>query len=109
MTSTSSSSGCWRWKTRYGPRCRRPSPNAATAGIRVVMMTGDHPATALSVAHQVGLGGDGALISGAELAGLDDDQLQARLADTQVFCRVQPEQKRRNWFALSARAATWWP
>ena len=43
------------------------------AGIRVVMMTGDHPATALSVARQVGLGGDGAVISGAELAALSDE------------------------------------
>jgi P-type Ca2+ transporter type 2C len=72
------------------------------AGIRVVMMTGDHPATALSVARQVGLGDNGALISGAELATLNDQQLQARLANTQVFCRVQPEQKLRLVRAFKA-------
>jgi Ca2+-transporting ATPase len=55
------------------------------------------------VARQVGLGGDGALITGAELAGLNDEQLQARLADTQVFCRVQPEQKLRLVRAFRAR------
>ncbi len=73
------------------------------AGIRVVMMTGDHPATALSVARQVGLGGDGAVISGAELAALSDEELPSRLADTQVFCRVQPEQKLRLVRAFRAR------
>ena len=73
------------------------------AGIRVVMMTGDHPATALSVARQAGLGGAGAVVSGAELAALTDDPLQARLADTQVFCRVQPEQTLRLVRAFRAR------
>ena len=47
------------------------------AGIRVVMMTGDHPATALSVARQVGLPTDGAVITGAELAALSDEALAA--------------------------------
>jgi Ca2+-transporting ATPase len=65
------------------------------AGIRVVMITGDHPATAISVARQVGLPVDGTVITGAELATLSDEALQARLADTHVFCRVQPEQKLR--------------
>jgi len=65
------------------------------AGIRVVMMTGDHPATAISVARQAGLGVEAPVITGAELAGLSDDALRARLADTHIFCRVQPEQKLR--------------
>ena len=65
------------------------------AGIRVVMITGDHPATALSIARQAGLPVDGAAMTGAELAGLDDATLRARLPNTQVFCRVQPEQKLR--------------
>jgi Ca2+-transporting ATPase len=65
------------------------------AGIRVVMMTGDHPATALSVARQAGLSVDAPIITGAELAALSDDALRARLANTHIFCRVQPEQKLR--------------
>ena len=73
------------------------------AGIRVVMMTGDHPVTAISVARQVGLPGDGAVITGAELAALSDDELRARLADTHIFCRVQPEQKLRLVQAFRAR------
>ena len=65
------------------------------AGIRVVMMTGDHQATALSVARQVGLEVAGGVLSGDELASLDDEALRARLAVTHVFCRVRPEHKLR--------------
>ena len=73
------------------------------AGIRVVMITGDHPATAISVAQQVGLPIDGRVITGTELSTLSDDALQARLGDTHVFCRVQPEQKLRLVQAFRAR------
>jgi Ca2+-transporting ATPase len=65
------------------------------AGIRVVMMTGDHRATALSVARQAGLDVAGGVLSGDELAALDDAALHARLAVTQVLCRVRPEHKLR--------------
>ncbi len=65
------------------------------AGIRVVMITGDHPATAVSVARQAGLAADGKVMTGVELAALSDDELRMRLADTAIFCRVQPEQKLR--------------
>ncbi|CAN5235002.1 HAD-IC family P-type ATPase [soil metagenome] len=73
------------------------------AGIRVVMMTGDHPATALSVARQAGLGTDAPVITGTELAALSDAELGARLAATQIYCRVQPEQKLRLVRAFRAR------
>jgi len=73
------------------------------AGIRVVMMTGDHPATAVSVARQAGLGTDAPVITGAELANLSDEALAERLGDTQIFCRVQPDQKLRLVRAFKAR------
>ncbi|HET7865580.1 MAG TPA: cation-translocating P-type ATPase, partial [Burkholderiaceae bacterium] len=73
------------------------------AGIRVVMITGDHPATALSIARQAGLPADGRVMTGAEVSALDDAGLAQRLADTQVFCRVQPEQKLRLVQAFRAR------
>ena len=63
-------------------------------GIRVVMITGDHPATALAIASQAGISGDEAM-TGAELAELDDEQFRERLAGTNVFARIMPEQKLR--------------
>ncbi|WP_395686685.1 cation-translocating P-type ATPase [Caenimonas koreensis] len=74
-----------------------------TAGIRVVMMTGDHPATAISIARQAGLSTDAPAITGSELADMSDAQLDARLADTHIFCRVQPDQKLRLVRAFQAR------
>ncbi|WP_156403642.1 MULTISPECIES: cation-translocating P-type ATPase [unclassified Massilia] len=65
------------------------------AGIRVVMITGDHPATALSIARQAGLPANGNFMTGAELASLGDDELGMRLAATDIFCRVMPEHKLR--------------
>jgi Ca2+-transporting ATPase len=76
--------------------CRR-------AGIRVVMVTGDHPATAIAIARQAGFASEGAAMTGAELAALSDAELTARLADTSIFCRVQPAQKLRLVQAFRAR------
>ena len=73
------------------------------AGIRVVMITGDHPQTAMSIARQAGLVVDGRFLSGPEIDGLDDAALASRLADTDVFCRVQPQQKLRLVQAFRAR------
>lgn len=73
------------------------------AGIRVVMITGDHPATAVSIARQAGLTADGQVMTGADLMALNDTDLAGRLADTHVFCRVQPEQKLRLVQAFRAR------
>jgi Ca2+-transporting ATPase len=66
-------------------------------------MTGDHPATAASVARQAGLNTDAPVITGAELGTLSDADLAARLAETHIFCRVQPDQKLRLVQALRAR------
>lgn len=66
------------------------------AGMRVVMITGDHPATALAIARQAGItGAQDGLLSGVDLAAMDDATLQPRLKDTDVFCRIAPEQKLR--------------
>jgi Ca2+-transporting ATPase len=73
------------------------------AGIRVVMITGDHPSTAVSIARQAGLSSDGTVLTGTELDAMDDEALRMRLADTNVFCRVQPEQKLRLVQAFRAR------
>ncbi|RTL27004.1 MAG: cation-translocating P-type ATPase [Burkholderiales bacterium] len=86
---------------------RRDVPQAIKtcqeAGIRVVMITGDHPATAQAIARQAGIPGDGRVMTGSELAVLSEVQLRGRLADTHVFCRVQPDQKLRLVQAFRAQ------
>ncbi|MGZ5235425.1 MAG: cation-translocating P-type ATPase [Caldimonas sp.] len=73
------------------------------AGIRVVMITGDHPATAVSIARQAGLSTDHDVITGTELSTLSDEELNRRLAHTHIFCRVQPDQKLRLVQAFRSR------
>lgn len=64
-----------------------------TAGVRVVMITGDHPATALSIAGAVGIDAVCGAVTGAELRALDADALRQKILTANVFCRVAPEQK----------------
>ena len=65
---------------------------ALQAGIRVVMITGDHPATALAIAHQVGIPGV-RVLTGEDLEEYQGATLQEALAEVNVFARVRPEQK----------------
>jgi Ca2+-transporting ATPase len=68
-------------------QCRR-------AGIRVVMITGDHPGTAGHIARSAGIRAD-AVLSGNEIAAMDDAALAAAVRRVDVFARVRPEQKLR--------------
>ncbi len=74
----------------------------AEAGIRVIMITGDYPATAFHIARQIGLAPHDACITGAELDAMDDDTLRGRIRATSIFARVAPEQKLRIVRALKA-------
>ena len=65
------------------------------AGVRVLMLTGDHPATARAIARQVGLSERAEVILGAEIAALDDAALRERLRHADLCARLQPEQKLR--------------
>jgi P-type Ca2+ transporter type 2C len=76
-------------------RCRR-------AGIRIVMITGDHPATARAIARDAGIAADD-VATGAELEGLDDAALAARLARVDVIARARPAHKLRIVQALRGR------
>ncbi|MBL8445815.1 MAG: HAD-IC family P-type ATPase [Zoogloeaceae bacterium] len=74
------------------------------AGVRVKMITGDHAATARAIAHQLGLVRAGAdVLTGRDLAALDEPGLRAAVGATDVFARVEPEQKLRLVAALQAR------
>lgn len=64
------------------------------AGIKIVMITGDHPATAKAVAAQVGIN-SGKVLTGSEIAAMTDDQLKNALGDTFIFARTTPEDKLR--------------
>jgi Ca2+-transporting ATPase len=74
-----------------------------SAGLRVVMITGDYPATAQSIARQAGLARPDAVMTGEQLAQLSEPELAARIEDIDVFARVVPEQKLRIVTALKAR------
>jgi len=75
-----------------------------SAGIRIIMITGDYPATAHSIAAQASLEGEGvnALLTGEALALLTDVELQARIKTVSVCARIAPEQKLRIVQALKA-------
>ena len=72
-----------------------------SAGIRVVMITGDYAATARAIASQAGIA-DGDVLTGEDLAALDDAQLAERLKTVTVFARIMPEQKLRIVEAFKA-------
>ncbi len=72
------------------------------AGIRVVMITGDHPSTARNIGRRIGLRRADEVLSGPELDALDDAGLRERVKAVDVFARVMPEQKLRLVSALQA-------
>ena len=75
--------------------CRR-------AGVRVIMITGDHGGTALAIAREAGIRTDGGTLTGAELETLGDAELAQAVRGVDVFARVLPEQKLRLVEALKA-------
>ena len=86
----------------------RPTVAAAiqecyAAGVRVVMITGDYPETAQTIARQIGLLQMGAILTGAELDQMSDADLQQRIQSTNIFARAVPEQKLRLVNALKAK------
>ncbi len=77
-----------------------------SAGIRVVMITGDHKLTATAVAKELGLLGEsdgGKVLTGAELEAMTDEQLLSRVEDVVIYARVSPEHKMRIVKAWKAK------
>lgn len=66
-----------------------------SAGIRVIMMTGDYPATAINIANQCGIDSSAGVLTGQDILALSDQALQEKLKKIHIFCRVMPEQKLR--------------
>lgn len=72
------------------------------AGIRPVMITGDHPVTAQAVARELGLLKTGRVVTGAELEAMSDEQFQREVETIEVYARVSPAHKLRVVTALQA-------
>lgn len=72
------------------------------AGIAVVMITGDYPATALEIARQAGIDGSGGVLTGAQIQAMDEAELRRRVGAVRVFARIRPDQKLRLVEALKA-------
>lgn len=84
------------------PEARDAIAKCRAAGIRVVMITGDHPETAAAIAGELGIARDLAAVPGSELDNLSDEELRAKAPDVSVYARVTAEHKLRIVRALRA-------
>ncbi|NOS67588.1 MAG: HAD-IC family P-type ATPase, partial [Candidatus Peribacteraceae bacterium] len=82
------------------PEVRGAIRECHDAGIRVIMITGDHPVTAQAIAKELGILKDERVVTGLELEKMDDGQLDRELKDIAVFARVSPGDKLRLVTAL---------
>jgi cation-transporting ATPase I len=82
------------------PSAKKAIDGMRRAGVRTVMITGDHPSTAEAIASELDLLEERSVVTGAELAGLSDEDLDRRIAKVAVFARVTPSQKVRVVRAL---------
>ncbi len=76
------------------------------AGIKVIMLTGDHPRTARAIADKVGINSAGAVLTGNELARMDDSTLKRQLDRVSVFARITSEDKFRIVKLLQEKGET---
>ena len=75
------------------PEVKEAVQTCKTAGIRPVMITGDHPLTALSIARELGIARDGRVLTGRSWKSFRADELEALVETTSVYARVSPEHK----------------
>jgi Ca2+-transporting ATPase len=79
---------------------------AKGAGIRPIMITGDHPKTAAVIAAELGVATEGRVVIGTELQAMSEDSLDRTVAETSVYARVNPEHKLRIVEALQRSGMT---
>ncbi|RLK48968.1 HAD-IC family P-type ATPase [Microbacterium telephonicum] len=95
--------GLWGIVDPPRPEAIEAIADCHTAGIRVKMITGDHAGTATAIAREMGIVGDGAaVLTGAELEAMSQEQLKAVVQDVDVYARTSPEHKIRIVRALQA-------
>jgi Ca2+-transporting ATPase len=87
------------------PEARDAVARARGAGIRPLMITGDHPRTAAVIAQELGISADGRALSGAELEKLPPEAAPRTVAEVSVYARVNPEHKLRIVDALRRTGA----
>ena len=85
------------------PEAKSAVRRCEEAGIKVIMITGDHPLTAKAVADELGLSKDGRVVNGSELEAMDDAQLERAVDSIEVCARVSPAHKLRVVTALQNR------
>jgi len=84
------------------PEVKSAIATCEQAGIRAVMITGDHPVTAQAVARELGLLKTGHVVTGAELEAMSDEQFKREVETIEVYARVSPAHKLRVVTALQA-------
>ena len=77
------------------PEVRQAIATCRSAGIRPVMITGDHPVTAQAVGRELGLLSGGSVVTGSELEQMSDAELERRIAEIDIYARVSPAHKLR--------------
>jgi Ca2+-transporting ATPase len=87
------------------PEAKEAVARAKRAGIRPLMITGDHPRTAVVIAQELGITDDDRVLTGAELEKLPADDSPRRVTDVSVYARVNPEHKLRIIDALRRTGA----
>ena len=85
------------------PEAKQAIERCRSAGIKVVMITGDHPVTAAAIARDLGLAADGRSLTGHELEQMPEEVLARELDTLEVFARVSPAHKLRIVSALQSR------
>jgi Ca2+-transporting ATPase len=85
------------------PEVKDAVATCKTAGIRPIMITGDHPLTAQFIAHELGIEGDGRALTGQDLGRMSVDELSGAVEGTAVYARVSPEHKLNIVKALQGR------